>query len=333
MKFEDILSDLKNKIYKPVYLLHGEEEYFIDILTDYLANNVLDEAEREFNQSILYGRDTDVGVIIDTARRFPMMSDYQLVIVKEAQTIRDIGDLKKYTDNPVDSTILVICYKHKAFDARKALVKSIDKKGVVFRSDRLYDNKIPAWINAQLKMEGYSITPDAARLLTGHLGTDLSKIKNELGKLMINIKAGDVIDENIIEENIGISKDFNIFELQKAMGNGDAYKVNLICRHFAANPKANPFVLTITLLYQFFTKLLIFHSLKDKSKDNVIGSELSINPFFARDYRTAARRFNISMTHRAISLLREYDLKSKGLNNASATDGELLREMIFRIMH
>ncbi|NQT77430.1 MAG: DNA polymerase III subunit delta [Bacteroidetes bacterium] len=333
MKFEDILSDLKNKIYKPVYFLHGEEEYYIDVLCDYMAEHVLDEAEKGFNQSIIYGKDTDVGGIIDTARRFPMMSNYQLVIVKEAQTIREIAELIKYTDNPVTSTILVICYKHKAFDARKALVKSIAKKGVVFRSDRLYDNQIPSWINTQLKLEGYSITPDAARLLTGHLGTNLSKIKNELGKLMINIKTGDVIDENIIEENIGISKDFNIFELQKAMGNNDAYKVSLICRHFAANPKVYPFVLTITLLYQFFAKLLIFHSLKDKSKDNVVGSELSVNPFFARDYRAAARKFNKSMTHRAISLLREYDLKSKGLNNASATDGELLREMIFRMMH
>lgn len=333
MKFEEILTDLKNKIYKPVYFLHGEEEYYIDLISDYIANNVLDEADREFNQSILYGKDVNTGIIVDTARRFPMMSNYQVVIVKEAQTVRDIDELGRYIENPVETTILVICYKHKTYDARKSLAKSAKKKGVLFKSDRLYDNKIPAWINSQLKEGGFSITPQAARLLTGSLGTDLTKIRMELEKLIINLKPGDTIDEEIIERNIGISKDFNVFELQKALGTGDVYKANLIVRHFAANPRANPFVLTITLLYQFFLKTLIFHGIKDKSKENTVAAELSVSPFFVRDYRTAAKRYNVERTINAISLLREYDMKYKGINNASTAEGELLKELIFKIMH
>lgn len=333
MKFEEILTDLKNKIYKPVYFLHGEEEYYIDILTDYIANNILEEADREFNQTILYGKDVNAGTIIDTARRFPMMSNYQVLIVKEAQVLRDIEELTPYFENTVETTILVVCYKHKTYDARKSLAKSAKKNGVLFKSDRLYESKIPAWINSQLKTEGYTITPEASRLLTGSLGTDLTKIKMELGKLIINLKPGSAINEDIIEQNIGISKEFNIFELQNALGAGDHFKANLIVRHFAANPKANPFIFSITLLYQFFAKILIFHSLKDKSKDNTVAAELSISPFFVRDYRRAAKRFNPHKTVEAISLLREYDLKSKGLNNASTSDGELLKELVFKIMH
>ncbi len=333
MKFEEILSDLKNKIYKPIYFLHGEEEYFIDIITDYIADNILEEADKEFNQTVLYGKDVSNGVIIDTARRFPMMSNYQVVIVKEAQVLRDFDELIPYAENPVETTILVICHKHKAYDARKVFAKTVKKNGVLFKSDRLYDNKIPAWINEQLKIDGYSITPDAARLLTASLGNDLSKIRMELGKLTLNVKAGAEINCDLIEENIGISKEFNVFELQKAMGINDIYKVNLICKHFAANPKTNPFIVTITLLYQFFAKLLIFHSLKDKSNDNSVAAELSVGPYFVRDYRQAAKQFNISRSEKSISLLREYDMKFKGVNNVSANEGELLRELIFKIMH
>jgi DNA polymerase-3 subunit delta len=333
MKLEEILTDLKNKIYKPVYLLHGEEEYYIDIITDYIAKNILGEADKEFNQTVLYGKDVNSGVIIDTAKRFPMMSNYQVVIVKEAQVLRDLDELARYVEKPVETTILVICHKHKAYDSRKALAKGVKKNGVLFKSDRLYDNKIPAWINSQIKTEGYSITPEGARLLTGSLGSDLTKIKMELDKLILNLKPGEVINEDIIEKNIGISKDFNVFELQKAMGSGDTYKANLIVMHFAANQKTNPFVLTTTLLYQFFAKILIFHSLKDKSKDNSVAAELSVNPFFVKDYRSAAKRFSLARTIHAISLLREYDLKSKGVNNASDTHGELLKEMVFKMMH
>lgn len=333
MKFAEILGDLKNKIYRPVYFLHGEEEYFIDVICDYIAENVLSEADREFNQIVLYGKDTDEQTIIDTARRYPMMANYLVVIVKEAQVLQNIDLLADYFENPVKSTILVLCHKHKAYDNRKALAKRADKSGVNFRSDRLYDSKVPAWINEQLKADGFAISPGGARLLTASLGNDLSKIQNELGKLVLNLKPGQVIDENIIEENIGISKEFNIFELQNAMGEGDMYKVNLICRHFGANPRTYPFVLTLTLLYQFFSKLLIFHSLKNKSSNQAVGAEIGVHHFFVKDYRTAARRFTPDRILRSISLLREYDMKFKGVNNSTTNEGELLREMIFKMMH
>lgn len=333
MKYEDILTDLKNKIYKPVYFLHGEEEFYIDLLSDYIANNILDESDREFNQTILYGKDVNPGIIIDTARRYPMMSHYQVVIVKEAQTIKEIDELASYFNQPVETTILVVCHKHKAYDARKALAKNAKKNGVLFKSDRLYDDKIPTWVNQRLKAEGFSITPDAARLLTGSLGTDLSKINNELGKLIINLNPGAQINEDMVEENIGISKDFNVFELQKAIGSGDHYKAMQICRHFAANQKTNPMVLTITMLYLFFTKLIIFHSLKDKSNNNAVAAELSVHPFFLKDYRPAAKRFSPVKLEKVIGLLKEYDLKSKGVDNNSTSHGELLKEMIFKIMH
>ncbi len=333
MRFEQILSDLEKKIYKPIYFLHGEEEFFIDIVCDFISANVLSESEKEFNQSVLYGKDITASDIIDTARRFPMMANHQVLIVKEAQNIGDLDELTEYAKDPVKSTILVICHKHKAYDSRKALPKAIQKTGVVMKSDRLYDNKIPAWITDQLREKGYSITPEATRLLTASLGNDLVKIRMELGKLILNLEAGGTIDLDIIEENIGISKDFNVFNLQKAMAEGNMYSVNLICRHFAANPKTNPLPLTLAMLYQYFTKILILHSSKNKANNNALASELSISPFFVAEYKVAAKRFSIPKARHAIHLLREYDMKFKGLNNHSTNEGELLREMIFRIMH
>lgn len=333
MKFEELLTDLKNKIFKPIYLLHGEEEYFIDIISDFIEDNILDEADKEFNQTILYGKDVNAGIIIDTARRYPMMSNYQVVIVKEAQVLLDIEELKDYALKPVESTILVLCHKHKSYDTRRKFGNAVKKNGVIFKSDRMYDNKLPAWINSQVASEGYSITPEASRLLTASLGSDLKKIRMELEKLFISIEKNAIINEDLIEENIGISKEFNIFELQKALGEGDVYKANLIVKHFGANTKTNPFVVTITLLHQFFTKILIFHKVKDKSKDNAVAAELSVNPFFVKDYRKAARRFTLPKTIKAISLMREYDMKFKGVNNASAKEGELLKELVFKLLH
>jgi DNA polymerase-3 subunit delta len=333
MKFEALLTDLKNKIYKPVYFLHGEEEYFIDIIIDYIEENVLDEAQKEFNQTTLYGKDSNAGMIIDTARRFPMMSNYQVVIVKEAQVLADIEDLAEYIKNPVETTILVIAYKHKAYDARKKLATTTKKIGVVFKSDRLFENQLPAWINRQVADKGYTITPEASRLMTASLGSDLTKIKMELDKLFISLYENKVIDEDAIEQNIGISKEFNIFEFQKAIGSGDYYKANQIARYFGANQRTNPFVVTIALLYQYFSKLLIYHNIKDKSQNNVVAAELSVSPYFVRDYKNAVRRFPLQKTIQAISLLREYDLKFKGINNASASEGDLLTELVFKLMH
>lgn len=331
MKFEDIITELKNKIYKPVYFLHGEEAYFIDVITDYIAKNALSESEKSFNQTILYGKDIQVEDIDNAARRFPMMAPYQVIIVKEAQNVKKIENLVYYAENPLKSTILVINYKYKKLDKRLKLHKVLSKNAVLFESNKLYDNQIPAWINNYLKEKKYSIDLIASNLLSEFLGNDLSKIANELNKLAITLPEGTKITPEIIEKNIGISKDYNNFELQNAIKSKDILKANRIINYFADNPRDNPIVLTITSLYFFFAKVLTYHFLADKSKGNV-ASQLKINPFFVKDYEDTARKYNKSKVLSVISILREYDLKSKGYDN-NASHGDLLKEMIFKILH
>ena len=332
MTFEQIVGDIKRKIYHPVYLLHGDEPYFIDAITDLIESSVLTDAEKEFNQSVVYGRDTDPGRIIDMARRFPMMANYQVVIVREAQDIEKIENLQLYVDKPQPSTILVITYKYKKIDQRKSFAKSIDKAGVIFESKRLYDDKIPAWINEQITARGYAIKPDACQLLAEYLGADLGRISNEIEKLMINLAAGSTIDSALIERNIGISKDYNVFELQNALGTRDIERANRIINHFAANTKQNPMIVVLTVLFGFFMKLMIYHQLSDKSKMTV-ASALSVNPYFVKDYIVAAQNYPQRRLRIIISLLREYDLRLKGINNGSTEESELLRELVYRILH
>ncbi|MBN2347952.1 MAG: DNA polymerase III subunit delta [Bacteroidales bacterium] len=333
MTAEQIISDIKAKNYKPVYLLMGEEPYYIDRVTDYFIKNVLNESEKAFNQVVLYGKDTDAPAIINTAKRYPMMSSHQVVIVKEAQTLKDIDDLIHYTNHPLSSTLLVINYKYKKLDKRKALYKSIEKNGVILESNRLYDDKIPDWINAYLATKGIKIQPSASVLLTEFLGNDLSKIVNELEKLIITLESGNTtISPAHIEKNIGISKDYNNFELQNALIQKDVVKAYRIIDHFDRNQRDNPFVVTISVLYAFFSKLLLYFNLPDKSKSNVTAM-LKINPFFVKDYLAAARSYPEAKVIRIISLLREYDLKSKGVGNVSASPGDLLKELIYKILH
>jgi len=332
MNFEQILGDLKNKIYYPVYFLAGEEAYYIDEISDYIEDNVLTDTEKEFNQTVIYGRETDVLSIISFAKRYPMMANYQVVIVKEAQDVQKIEELISYLENPLDSTLLVINYKYKRADKRKSFFKQIDKKGVLFESKKLYDNQIAGWINNYVREKGYDITPKASIMLTEFLGTDLSKVVNEISKLILNVPEKATINDELVERNIGISKDFNIFELQNAIGTRNVLKTNQIANYFAANPKENPIVKTVTILFGYFSKLLIYHQLKDKSR-NSVASALSINPFFVKDYQTASRSYSYQKLTRIISYLREYDLKSKGVENISTTDGELLKELLFKILH
>jgi len=329
--FERILSDLRNRIYRPVYFLMGDEPYFIDEIAAFIEENVLDENEKEFNQSILYGRDMDVPTILEYAKRYPMMSNYQVVIIREAQEIRNIEQLETYCQKPLSSTILVFCYKYKKLDRRKSFARTIEKTGVVFESKRIYDDKLPSWISERLKNMGYGITPKAALLLAEYLGSDLSKIMNELSKLAINLDKGMTVDEKVIEENIGISKDYNIFELQNALGERDVLKANRIVNHFAANEKDHPLVMVVSTLYGFFVKLLKYHATPDKSRNN-IASVLGVNPFFVPDYQKAAKNYSYPKLRETISILREYDLKGKGVGSAT-TGGELMREMIYRILH
>jgi DNA polymerase-3 subunit delta len=332
ISFDQLLGDLKNQIYYPVYLLHGEESYFIDAVSDFIEQHVLSEQEKEFNQTIVYGKDSNVFTLMSYARRFPMMANFQVLIVKEAQDLEKIEDFQSYIDTPLISTILVLCYKYGKLDKRKALYKSIEKTGVTFESARLYDNKIPDWINDYLHQRKYSITPKAAAMLTEFLGADLGKIVNEIQKLLINIPAGSEINEDYVEKNIGISKEFNVFELQKALTKKDVLKANQIILYFAANLRENPLVKVIPILYSHFSKVLLYHYLPDKSK-NSVASSLSINPYFVADYQQAAKSYPVGKTVKIISLLREYDLKAKGVDNASTGDGELMKELIFKILH
>lgn len=334
VSFENILLDLKNKIYSPIYFLFGEESYFIDVISDYIEANVLSEIEKEFNQTIIYGKDIDIPTLTSYARRFPMMSNYQVILVKEAQDLNKIEELETYILNPLESTLLVLCYKYEKIDRRKSLFKSIEKKGILFESARIYENKIPDWIAEYVRKQNYSISTKACYLLSEFLGNDISKIVNEISKLIINVPEKQEITEDYVEKNIGISKDFNIFELQKALGKKDVLKANQIINYFAANLRENPLVKVIPLLFSYFSKILVYHHLPDKSRNNVAAA-LSVNPFFVADYQQAAARYTSSKIISIISILREYDLKSKGVDSSGTSfpDGELMKELIFRILH
>lgn len=331
--YEDVMSGLKNRNYKPVYFLAGDEPYYIDLIIDYIEEKVLPESDRAFNQIIVYGEDTSVPAIIDTARRFPMMASHQVVIVKEAQSLKKIEDLTIYLDKPLLSTILVISYKYKTLDKRTKLYKMLDSQGCYFESARMRDYLVPGWIERYLMAKGIKADPNASAMLTEFLGTDLHKIANELDKLIMTLPAGKpAITTTLIEKNIGISKDYNNFELQKAIGEKDIVKANMIVHHFANNPKDNPIMLTISSLFSFFSKLLTYHYLGDKSKTNVANA-LKVNPYFVRDYEVAATKYNISRTVQVVSLLRSYDLRSKGFGDPGTDQGDLLKEMIFKILH
>lgn len=352
--FDEIKRDIKNKIYSPVYLLQGDEPYYIDQLSDLIENSVLDEMEKEFNQTVLYGKDCDFSMLASAAKRYPMMSNYQVVIVKEAQDIRGLTGKEKQDDEgvktkdskdaketnpllnyllqPLSSTVLVLALKYKNVDKRGKLYKAMEKNGVVFESKKMYDDKLPRWIEVYLSEKKHLIQPKAAILMADHLGNDLSRIANECDKLLINIKPGETIDVKHIEENIGISKEFNIFELQKSLAQRDILTSTRIVNYFKDNPKSSPLPMTMGSLYSYFTKILLLHSLQDKSKNNV-ASALKVNPFFVDDYLTCARNYSPQKVVSIIGLLREYDMKSKGVGSATTDPGELVREMVYKIMH
>lgn len=333
MTYEQIIPDLENKIYHPVYFLTGEEPYYIDKITDYIEKNVLTESEKTFNQTILYGRDTDIGTVINTAKRYPMMSNHQVVILKEAQSIKQIDTLLHYISNPLKSTILVINYKYKNIDKRTKFYKALKQDTVFFESKKLYDNKIPDWIRQYLGKKNIEIDPGIGMILTDFLGNDLSKIVNELEKLIIVLPKGkNRITAEIVERNIGISKDFNNFELHKALGKKEVVKANRIINYFGKNPKDNPITLTLSSLYFYFSKVLTYHFVKDKSQSN-LASKLKVAPYFVQEYKVAASNYSPAKLSSIISLLRKYDLKSKGIGNISMSEGDMLKELIYMILH
>ncbi|WP_299391881.1 DNA polymerase III subunit delta [uncultured Gelidibacter sp.] len=327
-----IATDIKNRKLKPIYFLMGEESYYIDKISDFIEDNVLTEEERGFNQMVLYGRDVTVEDIVGNAKRFPMMAEYQVIIVKEAQDLsRSIEKLVDYAKNPQPTTILVMSYKYKTIDKRKSLYKTLNKVGVVYESKKLYDNQVGDWIRKVLAPKDFTIAPKAAQMLVEFLGTDLSKINNELEKLQIILPKGTQISPEHIEENIGISKDFNNFELRKAIGEGDFKKAHQIITYFAENPKDNPMVMTVSLLFNFFSQLLHFHGMTDKSPRNVAVA-LKINPYFVNEYITAARNFPMRKVSSVVATLRDFDVKSKGVGANAVSQGDLLKELLVRIM-
>ncbi len=330
--FNNILRDIRNKILHPIYFLMGEESFYIDVIADYIEDRVLTESEKEFNLSILYGKDTDVPTIVSTAKRYPMMASHNIVIIREAQHIRQIDQLLPYVERPLDSTVLIICYKYKTIDKRTKFYKALDKAGQVFIGKKLYDNQVPEWISTYVKNHGYRIGPQAVQLLADHLGSDLGKIVNEVRKLFINLDKGAEITSRLIEENIGISKEYNTFEMQKALGARDSQKAYQIARYFADNPKSNPFIMTTGILHTFFSKVLLYHSLADKSQQGA-AKELGVHPFFVKDFVTAARNYSPSKIVEIFSHLRTYDLKSKGFDNESTDHGELVRELTYKILN
>ncbi|MCX7549884.1 DNA polymerase III subunit delta [Xanthomarina sp. F2636L] len=330
---KQIVADIKNKKFRPIYFLMGEEPYYIDNISKYIENNVLSEEEKGFNQMILYGRDVSIEDIVGHAKRYPMMSEYQVVIVKEAQDLsRNIEKLVSYAEQPQPTTILVFNYKYKTIDKRKKLYKTLKKSGVIFESKKLYDNQVSDWIRRVLSGQNYTISPKAAQMLAEFLGTNLSKISNELDKLKIILPEGTQITPELIEQNIGISKDYNNFELQNAVGSRNVLKANQIIKYFGENPKDNPMVVTVALLYNFFSKLLYLHGLTDKSPRSV-ASALKINPYFVNDYITASKNYPMKKVSGVIAILREFDVKGKGVGSNAVKQGDLLKEMVVRIMN
>ncbi len=329
---KQVVNDIRNGNIKPIYFLHGEEAYYIDKIADFIAGNVLTEEERGFNQMVLYGKDTSVEEIISNAKRYPMMAERQVIIVKEAQHLsRTIENLSSYVNNLQETTVLVICYKYKKLDKRKKLGKLIHSKGVLFESNKLYENQVSDWIRKNLLAKGFNISHKAAILLVEFLGTDLNKIDNELNKLKLVLNPGAEISPEDIEIHIGISKDYNNFELKKAIGERNIRKAVQIINYFAQNPKDNPFVLTVTLLHSFFSQLLQYHGLSDHSPKN-IASTLRINPYFVGEFQTAAKNFPMKKVSQAISFLREMDLKGKGVGSNSISDADLLKELLVKII-
>ena len=333
VSFEQVMSDLRRKSYHPVYLLTGEEAYYIDLISDYIQYEVLDESQREFDLLVMYGKDTEIEMIINAAKRYPMMSPYQVVIVKEAQHIKNWDPIQFYLSNPLKTTILVFAYKYGSPDKRKKWVADIAKQGVLFESEKLRDYEMTSWINNYAKQKSAKIEVKGVEMLIEFLGTDLSKVANEMDKLLLTLPAGNpVITPEHIEKNIGISKDFNVFELQDALIERNALKANRIIRYFGDNKRNNPMVMYLPQLFTLFSNLMIYHYLSDKSQA-AVASELKINPYFVKKYELAARNFGAWKPMNIISWIRDVDARSKGVESNNVDDVELMKELVFKIIH
>ena len=333
--YEEICRDIIAKKFAPVYILMGEEPFFMDQITDLLIEHVLDESERDFNQIIMYGADTDSISIINAARRFPMMSKYQLVVVREAQLIRDIEFLSNYVKNPLMSTILVINYKYKNLDKRKTLALGTEKIGVLFESKKIPDYKMPSFIVSFMQQRSISIDNKAAQMLADFLGNDLSRLNKELEKLVLLLPEKGVrrVSPELIEKNIGISKEYNNFELIKALSIKDVLKANRIAQYFEKNPKSNPIQMTLPLLFNYFSNLLICYYTKDRSETGLMTALGLRGTYQVKDYQQGMRHYSAMKVFNLISEIRTTDARSKGVDNSSVSDSELLKELLYKILH
>lgn len=335
---ESIVEQLKKRQFAPVYFLQGEEPFYIDQIADHIETHALQEHEKGFNQVVLYGKDVDVATILLQAKRFPMMSDKQVVIVKEAQSILDLEkeegmkQLEAYLQNPLPSTILVFCHKHKTLDGRKSLGKTVQKHAVLLTTKKLYDNQIPAWITSYVRSKGRQVSPKAVLLLSEFVGADLSRQANEIDKLLINLQPGQMIDERVVQENVGISKEYNIFELQSALIAQDALKSQRIVQYFEANPKNNPLIPNLSLLFTFFTKLLILHQATDKS-ESAVRKSLGNRGFLVKEYMQALRAYPMGRVADIIHHIRVADLQVKGIAGGDMSESEILKELVFKVLH
>lgn len=333
--FEEICRDIKARKFSPIYVLMGEEPFFMDRITELLVENVLEDSERDFNQLILYGADTDAATILNAARRFPMMSEYQLVVVKEAQMIRDIELLSNYAKNPLQSTILVINYKYKTLDRRKTLAAAVEKNGLLFEAKKIPDYKMAGFITMLLQQRSIGIDPKAAQMLSDFLGNDLNRLAKELDKLALILpeKAPKRVTPELVEQNIGISKEYNNFELIRALTVRDVLKANRIARYFEKNPKNNPIQMTLPVLFNYFSNLLICYYAKDRSESGLAATLGLRNSYQAKDYLTGMKNYSAMKVFRLIGDIRLTDARSKGVENASASDADLLKELLYKILH
>jgi DNA polymerase-3 subunit delta len=332
MDYKLILKDIKAKKFEKIYFLHGEESYFIDVISSAIESNALEEHERDFNQSILYAKETDAITLLGELNAYPMMAERRLVFLKEAQYFKDIENLEKYFENPSDSTIFVVCYKYKAYDARKKSIKAAAKNGIVFKSDKVKEYQLADWINTHVKSIGYEISSKASMLLTEFIGNDLNRIVNEIDKLTILVPKGTIINDTHIEQNIGISKDYNVFELNNAVQHRDSLKCFKIIQYFESNPKAADITVVISNLFRLFSNLMRVHFLPNKSRE-AVSQSLGIHPFVAGELLNARTNFDPRKLAANIETLHEFDLKAKGVGNQTTSNGELMREMIFKLLH
>lgn len=332
--YEEIVRNLKNRVYSPVYFLMGEEDYYIDRISDYIMDTVLSEVEKEFNLTVLYGADTDMAGVINAAKRYPMMSEHQVIVVKEAQGLKGMEDLVYYLQKPLLSTILVFCYKHGTLDRRKKITAEIEKTGVLFESKKLKDTQLPGFISSFLKRKKVEIEPKASEMIAEFVGTDLNRLAGELEKLIITLPPGGTrITPEQIERNIGISKDYNNFELRSALIEKDVLKANRIVKYFNDNPKNNPLQLTLAVLFNFFSNLMLAYYAPEKTEQGIAAQLGLRSPWQSREYMAAMRRYKGIKVMQIIEAIRTCDAKSKGIDNSSMSDGDLLKELVYVILH